>query len=260
MADRRILARVRTLTAVAALAAVLAACGGAGSEPSTPVPGTGGTTAEATAEPSTTGSEQPTQWVVGADQRNPAEGTTGNVTVTGTTVVVGNPDAEKRLQIFMDFFCPHCATLHGVMDPDLVLWAGGDQVAVEYTIVDYLSPRTTHIYSARAANLLAYVGDTDPESYPAVLDALLENKPETTTEVVTDAQLLQIARDAGATLGEDATAALGELRYYMWVETGTREAAEAGVTGIPQVWVDGARVAGETHEETAAIAREEMNR
>jgi len=129
---------------------------------------------------------------------------------------------------------------------------------VEYTLVDYLGPRTTHIYSARAANLLAYVADTDPASYTAVMDALLAAKPETTTEEVTDEHLLQIARDAGATLGEDAPSALARLSYYRWVEAGTQEAAAAGITGIPQVWVDGARVAGDGHEATAELVREAL--
>lgn len=275
MTQRSAIVRAGAAAAIAALALAISACGSSDPDPDAAVPTQTGASptpsvtetaaAPEAGEATETGEDseagpQEGEWVISADQRTPAEGTTGNVTVSGTTVTVGNPNAEKRMQIYMDFFCPHCVTLHEAMSNDLMLWQAGDQVAVEYTLVDYLSPRTTHIYSARAANLLAYVADTDPESYPAVMDALLANKPETTTEVVSDEQLLELATTAGADLGADAAEALAGLQYYMWVDTGTRAAAEAGITGIPQVWVDGARVAGGSHDETAALVREAMNR
>ncbi|MDO5494586.1 MAG: thioredoxin domain-containing protein [bacterium] len=234
---------IRALSAAALLALTvgLGACGGS-SDP----------------DPSPTDTAAAGEWAISTDQKTP-EPEDARLTVDGTAVIVGNPDAEERIEIYMDFFCPHCVQLHALMHNDVGLWTGGDDVAVAYHVVDYLGPRTTHIYSARAANLLAYVADTDPASYLAVMDALLENKPETTTEEVTDEQLLELAREAGATLGDDAATALAELSYYRWVEQSTQDAAAAGITGIPQVWVDGARVAGEEHEQTAELVRQAVN-
>src|SRR5690625_7136497 len=73
-----------------------------------------------------------------AEQRVPAEGTTGSVTVTDDSVILGDPDAPERVHIYQDLNCPHCQVLHGLMAEDVANWAQGDSVAVEVTVVDYL--------------------------------------------------------------------------------------------------------------------------
>ncbi len=190
------------------------------------------------------------------EQRSPAQATTGNVTVSANSVIVGNPDAAKRIQIYIDMQCPHCQTLHGVMADDKAGWAAGSDVAVEYTVVDYLGPRTTHGYSFRAANLLALIADKDPASWPAAMQALLDNQPPTTTDTVSDHDLFDTAVAAGANLSDADLAAMAELNYYEWVQSATSVAAAAGVNYIPQVWIDGAQVVGADHEETAKLVRE----
>lgn len=220
----------RPLLAVAAvLAALLAGCGGADEETPAPAPS--------------------------VEQRVPAEGTTGTVTVTASSVVVGDPDAPERVHIYQDLNCPHCKELHGEMGADLAAWAEGGDVAVEFTIVDYLGPRTTHGFSTRGANLLALVADVDPAAWPAVQQALFEVQPSSTTAEVTDEDLLSAAREAGAELGDDAAAQLESLAYSGWVEAATEQAAADGISYIPQVWVDGELVEGASHAETAALVR-----
>ncbi|HZK06151.1 MAG TPA: thioredoxin domain-containing protein [Actinomycetaceae bacterium] len=234
--------------ASAALAAALLAtgCGGDGN-------GTDLTAAPTEAPAGPTESEG---FTVTADQRAPAQGTTGNVTVTESSVIIGDPDAPEKVHIYIDLNCPHCHMLHDEMAADTAAWAEGSDVAVEYTVVDYLCPRTTHLYSSRGANLLALVADVDPESWLAVQDALLAGQPASTTDQVTTEWLIETARDAGATLDDDDIAAQEQLAYTDWVQGATAEAAAAGVNFIPQVWIDGAQVTGESHEETAQLVRE----
>src|SRR5690606_16206249 len=110
---------------------------------------------------------------------------------------------------------------------DVAAWAQGEDVAVEFTVVDYLGARTTHGFSTRGAALLALVADEHPEAWPAVQEALSELQPTSTTQSVPDTDLLGAAR-----------------------------AAAAGVGYIPQVWVDGELVEGATHEETVALLRQ----
>lgn len=189
-------------------------------------------------------------------QRAPETGTTGNVTVTATSVVVGDPRAPERLHVYQDLNCPHCKQLHGEMGGDLTTWAQGPDVAAEFTVVDYLGPRTTHAFSTRGANLLALVADVDPEAWPAVQQALLDMQPTSTTAEVTDEELVAAARGAGADLDEADVAAVEQLAYADWVAAATAEAAAAGVTYIPQVWVDDALVEGADHGETAGLVRQ----
>src|SRR5690625_2801608 len=98
---------------------------------------TGCASSDEPAEPSpqqaTTASSAPS-----AEQRVPAEGTTGIVTVTDDSVILGDPDAPERVHIYQDLNCPHCQVLHGLMAEDVANWAQGDSVAVEGTVVDYL--------------------------------------------------------------------------------------------------------------------------
>ncbi len=210
--------------------------------------------AEEPAEP--TPQPAQTQSTPTAEQRAPAEGTTGTVTVTDSSVVLGDPDAPERVHIYQDLNCPHCQVLHGVMAEDVAEWAQGGEVAVEITVVDYLGPRTTHAFSTRGANLLALVADVDPEAWPAVQDALLAMQPSTTTEEVTTEDLVETVRTAGAELDDDDIAAQEGLAYTAWVDAATAAAAAAGVNYIPQVWVDGELVGGESHDETAELVRQ----
>ena len=191
-----------------------------------------------------------------AEQRTPATGTTGRVTVTEASVILGDPAAPERVHVYQDLNCPHCQELHGLMGADVATWAEGGDVAVEVTVVDYLGPRTTHAFSTRGANLLALVADVDPEAWPAVQQALLDMQPTSTTAEVTDEQLLTAARDAGADLGDEDVAAVSGLAYADWVAAATADAAAAGVSYIPQVWVDGELVAGETHDQTVELLRQ----
>ncbi len=241
--------RLRRFVAVPAVLALglLAACG---EDPAAPAPGT----ATSASEGATAGATSP------AAARAPQERTTGNVTVTATSVIVGDPDAPERVVVYEDLNCPYCRALHEAMDTDadVVAWAGGGDVAVEHVVVDYLGPRTTHKFSTRGAALLAVVADADPEAWPAVLTALYEARPEAGTDAgPSDDELLALAREAGADLDDADAAAVREQAFGGWVEEVTAYAAAEGVSYIPQVYVDDELVEGETEADvlTAVKAR-----
>lgn len=227
----------RAFTGLVLLLALVAGCGPAEPE--------GGPT-----EPE----RRPTQEATAVEGRAPAPGTTGSVTVTATSVVVGDPQALVRVHVYQDLSCPHCQTLHALMADDVAAWAQGEDVAVEFTVVDYLGARTTHGFSTRGAALLALVADEHPEAWPAVQEALFELQPTSTTQEVPDTDLLGAARDAGADVEDGDLTHLAA--YAGWVERATAQAAAAGVGYIPQVWVDGELVEGATHEETVALLRQ----
>lgn len=201
------------------------------------------------------GAEDAAQPAASGGQRVPAERTVGTVTVTASSVVLGDPDSPERVQVYQDLSCPHCKELHREMGEDVATWAQGGEVAVEVTVVDYLGPRTSHGFSTRGANLLALVADVDPEAWPAVHLALLDLQPTSTTAEVSDDALLTAAREAGADLTEHDAAALEALAYSDWVSAATARAAADGISYIPQVWVDGELVEGVGHAETAALVR-----
>lgn len=232
---------------VLALGAVLAGCG-TGEPDDSISPSASSGPLSSTVSPS-----------AGADDRAPRGGTTGSVTVTATSVVLGDVEAPRRVLVYSDLACPHCQVLHTIMASDVERWSAGSDVAVELVTVDYLSPRTTHQFSTRGANLLALVADESPAAWPAVLSALFEAQPTSTTDdALSTDDLLTLADGAGATLGAGAADAVEQLAFSGWVDGVTAEAATAGVRSIPRVLVDGTEVAGSTHEETARMVREAL--
>ena len=241
--------RATTVTAsLLTVGMLLAGCGSADrDEPGSSVPS--GSPSSTSAAPS----------AASAAARVPQPGTKDGVTVTETSVVLGDVDAPRRVLVYSDLSCPHCQQLHALMSADVERWSAGSEVAVELVTVDYLSPRTTHLFSARGANLLALVADESPAAWPAVLSALFDAQPTSTTdEALSTADLLALADEAGATLGPDAADAVEQRAFSGWVEDVTAQAAAAGIRSIPQVFVDGELVSGATHDETAALVREAL--
>ena len=209
--------------AVIALAAGIAACGGSDAPAPTPASRpvaevTDGTTPtpavvetdEATepaepADPADPTEPDEPQWIIDTEQKTPAEGTTGNVTVAGTTVTVGNPDAEKRAHIYMDFVGPHCVTLHELMADDLEeCWQLLRQslTSVSYECLARLDGYSSWLVDVdwvpayrRHRRNLQLIGANDPDrrwvlknpSHLFALDALLEVYP--------DAVVVQTHRD-----------------------------------------------------------------
>lgn len=176
------------------------------------------------------------------------------VTLNPTSVTLGSPQAEQQIHVYQDLNCPHCHQLHDIMADDVDRWVQGDEVAVEVTVVDYLGPRTSHRFSTRGAQLLALVADVDPGAWQATQDALLAMQPSTTTEEISDEALF-----AAADIAELGDAGPEDLADYAdQVSAATAEAADAGVDYIPQVFVDGELIAGESHEETAELVRDAL--
>lgn len=173
------------------------------------------------------------------------------LTVTGSSVILGEKTAPTRVLVYQDLACPHCNTLHGVLGGDLVTWAGGSDVAIEIITVDFLG-QSSRDFSTMAANLLATVAAHDPASWIVVQDAIFAAQADKPSAD----ELAQIATGAGADLDDAALAAFSGQAYDAFVDAATGAAFAAGIQSIPQVFVDGEPVRGDTYEAWGQAVRD----
>lgn len=166
-----------------------------------------------------------------------------DVTITGSSVVLGDPAAPTQVVVYQDLACPHCKSLHDVIGTDLLTWAKSGSVAVKVITVDFLGRSSTD-FSTEAANLLATVAAHDPASWIAVQDALFAAQGDAPS----GAELAQLADDAGAELDAAAVEGFHEQAYDAFVDASTETALDAGIQSIPQVFVDGEAVTGADYE------------
>ncbi len=181
----------------------------------------------------------------GADIAAPAAGQ-GEYGVT-----IGPADAPHDIVVYEDFLCPFCAALEEESRDDLTRLADEGRVTVEYRPYNLLSRFGD--YSARATNAFAVVlEESGPEVAKTFHDLLFENQPPEGGPFPSDAELVDLAVEAGA--DEEAVAeGIESGARSDWVEAATRAAQDAGVRGTPTVLLDGEPVNGGSVEEIAEL-------
>jgi protein-disulfide isomerase len=159
------------------------------------------------------------------------------VVVTGQDVggVAPKPDAVKVV-LYEDFLCPACAAFEndngGILNG---LLASGD-ITVEYRMVTFLDAQSTDRYSTRATNAaLAVADDADAGAFYDMHRSLYDNQPAEGGTGLTDSELADLAKDAGAT--SDLSDIIGDVAYDGWIARATRDAGD--VDSTPTVLVDG---------------------
>ncbi|SDC56578.1 Protein-disulfide isomerase [Sanguibacter gelidistatuariae] len=173
------------------------------------------------------------------------------LTITGESIILGEVTAPTRVLIYQDMACPHCNSLHGVLGGDLVTWASGGDVAIEIVTVDFLG-QSSKDFSTAAANLLATVAAHDPASWIVVQDAIFEAQADAPSPT----ELAQFALDAGSHLDDAALAAYTARAYDPFVDAATDAAFASGIQSVPQVFVDGVPVRGDSYEAWGQAVRD----
>lgn len=166
-------------------------------------------------------------------------------------LLVGEADAPVTVKIYEDFYCPVCGQFETAYGDVLESYVESGDVKVEYhmiSILDSYDP-TDSDYSTRAAAAAAAVYNADPTKFEAFRELLFENQPEEGVEVLSDAQLLKYAVQAGVTEA-DVKAAITGQTYADWVTALTDQASQDGVTGTPTVLVNGEDIGDWTSSDT----------
>ena len=170
--------------------------------------------------------------------------------VSTYAVPAGPGSAPVTVSIYEDFMCPYCGDFESASRDLLEKHVEDGTVQVRYHVLNFLDDRSTTDYSTRAANALAVVLDT---SGPAVAkrfhDLLFENQPEEGGAGLSDAQLIDYAARAGASLRPALSKGIEARTFEQWVDNGKDQASKDGVNSTPTVKVDGKTVTYTTIEE-----------
>lgn len=181
----------------------------------------------------------------------PAGGTDDGGILVGQDGVIADgqvPEGATVISVYQDFMCPHCASFEGINAPALdELLADGDTVVKLHPIA-IMDGSSTSQFSTRAAAAVAAVADGAPEAVMAFNRLVFANQPAAGTAGPSDADLAELARQAGA--GDDVVATIADGSYVRgsggfreWVGAATEQAArDLPRVATPTIFIDEAEL------------------
>ncbi len=172
--------------------------------------------------------------VQAARASGPAGATPQAVSVE-TGVTVGRAGARVTLTLYEDLQCPACRQFEQEAGATIADWVDAGLVKVNYQVVAFLDRASTTRYSSRAANALYCSADAGV--FVRYHGLLFANQPPEGSAGLTDDQLLQLGRQAGATSDEFAEC-LREERYAGFVSRITERASRDNILSTPTVLVN----------------------
>ncbi|MEC5182387.1 DsbA family protein [Arthrobacter sp. CG_A4] len=155
------------------------------------------------------------------------------VTVPGAEAEAGKP---VKVVLYIDFICPACKSFEAQYTESLTKLRTEGKITVEYRPLGFLDRQSTTNYSSRAANAAACVVNESPEKYADFVNALFAKQPVEGGAGLSDNELKKMATDVGA---KSIDTCVDGKTYRPYVKYTTQEAAAAGVTGTPSVFVEG---------------------
>jgi protein-disulfide isomerase len=184
----------------------------------------------------------------GDDTREMATGEVvapSSLTPTGA-IPVGEADAPVTVEIYFDYMCPACGRFEAANGAELDRLVEEGVARVELRPISFLDEQSGGTeYSTRAANALATVADLAPAQVWDLHGSLYRQQPAEGTEGLSDAQIADVAADAGVPAG--VLARFTDGRFRPWVASATQQAFDSGVEGTPTVKIDGAVFDGDVY-------------
>jgi hypothetical protein len=152
-------------------------------------------------------------------------------------VLVGSPDARRRLVLFEDPQCPYCREFEEASGDLLRREVAAGAVAVEYRMRSFLGPE-----SERAAGALAAAAEAG--RFDELRRELFANQPPEHSGGFSAQALLELGRSAGIAgiagiAGPDYEAAVREERYVPWARRTEQLFSAQNPTGTPAGVLDG---------------------
>lgn len=157
-------------------------------------------------------------------------------------VVVGDPDAAKVVEVYVDYQCPYCQRWETEIGADLMARAlqPGSGLAIRQYNMAFLGEANRSLdppgASARAANAAACVYDHGGDESFVDFNTAIFSSPAEAARLETPA-LAALAGSLGASA--QAIACIEEGRFMDFVAATTQAAFARGVTATPTVLVNG---------------------
>lgn len=164
----------------------------------------------------------------------PGGGSSLPLTADGSLMTV-IPANNVVVDIYLDPMCPICSQFSTMYDGKLRAIDGATLVYHPVSILDRASSDGS--YSTRAASAIQEVAAGAPDRLGAFLNHLWANQPVEGTGTLTDDQLVDLATAAG--VPADVSALFAQHRYADAVAKATQAAVDAGLQGVPTIYIDG---------------------
>ncbi len=150
----------------------------------------------------------------------------------GQGVTVGKAGAPNKIEIYLDFRCPHCKEFEDEAGEELDKLVDDGTATLTYEPMAFVDPEV----SPRAANgFAAAAAAGKARSYA---DALYANFGKAWT----DDQLIDLGKQLGITDASFADSVRKDT-WSTWIESVGAAAQTRGVTGTPTVYVNGKQLA-----------------
>ncbi|MFJ9828835.1 thioredoxin domain-containing protein [Streptomyces sp. NPDC101160] len=154
----------------------------------------------------------------------------------GTTITVGNPDAEVTVHLYEDLRCPVCEEFEergaGPALDEMVL--GGD-VRVQYTLASFLDDRLGGAGSEKAANALRAA--LEAQRFTEYHEVLYANQPEEAVDGYTDAYLLELASKVPGLRSPTFDSAVKNMKYRAFV-TASQTSFDSAAESTPTAYIN----------------------
>ncbi|WP_405848720.1 DsbA family protein [Streptomyces sp. NBC_01518] len=165
----------------------------------------------------------------------------------GTSILVGDPQAQVTVHLYEDPRCPYCREFETTGGgPVLTRWVLRHKVKVEYTMASFLDPRLGGNGSKKAVNALrAALARGKFAEYHTVL---YQNQPSEEVDGFTTARLLQLASKVKGLRNSSFDTAVESMKYQAFVDSAEKVFAAAGHynghagPGTPTAEVNGYRI------------------
>ena len=149
--------------------------------------------------------------------------TTGAAEADTTPTPEPTTSGKALIQIFEDFGCPYCMQFETANTAYIQGLVKSGAAEVQYFPVAILDRSFSDRYSTRAANAAAAVANWSPDEYPDFHARLYAAQPAEGGAGLSDARILQIAKEAGVRNLAQITNAVKDGQYEKWVASRTDE-------------------------------------
>lgn len=184
---------------------------------------------------------------IGAELK--AERTIGLVPSATPAAPTENPVDVVDIRMYVDYLCANCGTFEKNNSEQLRKWVSSGAATLEIHPIALLTTKSAggSQYSLRAANAAACVAEYAPDSFFNFHDGLFRDQPEEGTEGLTDAELLEHSKRAGAVVTSGLQNCVETRRFASWVQQATVRALNGPIpdadidriTTAPTILVNG---------------------
>jgi len=174
--------------------------------------------------------------LMSADEK-PTAGETKSVRVASNSVITkeGTDEPKAVISLYEDALCPACAAFEQQFGPTLTNITDSGAAAIDYHMVGILNRPQNDNYSSRAGGAAYCVADQSVDAFKRFHAALYAQQPsETGTSYPDNAQLIELARQAGAS--ENVPECISKGTY---VDMVAGMAGAADIRATPTIRING---------------------